>query len=93
MVFGLGITGFGLLLVQQSVLAAVWIGGIGVFLFLAGAIATDWVGDALGLGDTTRRRLALACAGLSVLFLLSFVLLNSASFESGETSGLFQFGG
>lgn len=80
-VVGLVVLALGLSLVPESALGGAWIGAIGLSLLLAGAVTTDRVGDALGLSTGTRHRLALAFAGLAGFFLVTFVVVNFATFE------------
>lgn len=87
---GLGIVGFGAILVPTSVLGGLHIAAIGLSLALAGLFTADWVADRLGISPVTQRRLSMAFATLAVVLLVLFVVINYASFESElieESSG------
>ncbi|ELY65212.1 hypothetical protein [Natrinema versiforme] len=79
---GAAIAGYGVLLVQTSLLGGGWIAAIGLSLVLSGLFATDWAGDRFDLLRTARRRLSLGFAVLAVLLLIAFVGISGASFES-----------
>lgn len=80
-IVGAVVLALGLVLVPESALGGAWVGAIGLSLLLAGAVTTDRVGDALGLSSGTRHRLALAFACLAAFLLVTFVIVNFASFE------------
>ncbi|MFC6826441.1 hypothetical protein [Halopelagius fulvigenes] len=51
-------------------------------------MATEGVGDRLGLSSASRRTLSLSFAALAVVLLVAFVVVNFASVGPGtETSG------
>lgn len=81
---GAVIVGYGLLLVPASALGGGWIAAIGLALILSGAVATEAVGNRLGLPPGRRRRLSLAFAGVAVMLAVAFVVINGATFESEE---------
>lgn len=81
---GAVIFGYGLLLVPVSTLGGGWIAAIGLAAILSGAVATEAVGNRLGLPPNRRRRLSLAFAALAVVLAVAFVAVNGATFESEE---------
>jgi hypothetical protein len=87
MLVGGMILGYGLLLFPLSGLGGSWIAASGFSLLLSGLFATEWFGNRLGLSVTGRRTLSLTFAVFTVFLLVSFVVVNFASFEFAESRG------
>lgn len=81
---GATIFGYGLLVVPQSTLGGAWIAAIGLSMLFSGLVSTVWAGDRLGLSAADRRRLSLTLAVLAAVLTVAFIVVNGATFESGE---------
>jgi hypothetical protein len=81
MLLGAAVVGYAVLVASASALGAAHLAAVGLSLFLAGLLATQWAGDRFDADAATRRRLSLAFAALAVVLLAAFVVLNYASFE------------
>lgn len=88
LVVGAVIVAYGVLVAPASLLAGVWIGAVGLFAFLAGLVRTEWAGARLGLSTSARRTLSLAFLVVAAVLFAAFVVVNFASFEYGESSGV-----
>ena len=84
---GVSLLGYGVLVVGASPLAGVWLGGSGLFLLLSGVVATPWAADRFGLTPAQQRTTALVFGVGGAALLLLFVVVNVASFGSGESIG------
>lgn len=78
---GAFVSAYGVFLLPVSPLGGLWVVAIGLSLALAGAVATEWAATRFDLSPARQRTLALSFAGLSLVLLVSFVVLNFASFE------------
>jgi hypothetical protein len=84
MLLGALVAGYGLLLVPVSLLGGLHVAAIGASLFLSGLFATEWAGDQFDLAVGTRRNVSLAFAVLAVILAVAFLVVNYASFSTGE---------
>lgn len=84
---GAFVVAYGLSLAAISGLAAAHIAAIGLALLLAGVFATEWAGRRFDLSASDQRRLATGLAALALLLLVLYVIINGATFSSGEAIG------
>lgn len=84
MLVGAAVVALGVLLLSASGLAGVHVAAIGASLFLSGAVSTRWAAVRFGLSPADQRRWSLAFAALAGLLVVLFLVINWATFESGE---------
>lgn len=85
MLVGAAVVALGVLLLPESGLGGAHIAAIGVSLFLSGAVSTRWAATRFDLSPAEQRRWSLAFATLAGLLVVLLVVLNWATFETGET--------
>ncbi|RNJ25384.1 hypothetical protein [Halosegnis longus] len=83
-ILGVLATVYGLLVIPVSILGGVHSLAVGGSFLLGAVVTTGWAGERLDLTPGQQRRAALALATVGMLLTVVFVLVNGATFESGE---------
>ena len=77
-------TAYGLLVIPVSVLGGLHILAVGISFLIGAVVTTGWAGERFDLTPSQQRRAALALATVGMVLTVVFVLVNGATFESGE---------
>ncbi len=86
MVVGAVLVVFGALVVPASLLGGFHIAVIGVSVFLAGLVSTQWAATRWRMSPADQRRWSLVFTVLAGVLVVLFVLINYASFEGPVTA-------